>query len=289
MRTVNEIKLEMTSAFMADVAIRAKYDPANAWTNTTTFDDVFARVSIESILFYVVAVISYGLEFLLGKHVEEVAAMETRMRVGSKEWWRQLCYQWQYGDSLVFDATTNIFKYAAVDETAKILKYVDVKENAMGLAILVAEADNNGDAVIMNDAGKKAAFEVYIRKTKIAGVPITWDSFNPDTVKIALTVIYDPLVMNASGELIVGGTKPVDLAVGAYLKNIPYGSGVMNKTQIIDAIQKAEGVVDVYPDASDWLQVYNDFTGAYTAVSGQNAVSYGGSFSLDTLTISYDV
>ncbi|MFZ4707897.1 MAG: hypothetical protein ACOYMF_17990, partial [Bacteroidales bacterium] len=91
------------------------------------------------------------------------------------------------------------------------------------------------------------------------------------------------------GELIVGGSKPVDLAVAAYLQNIPYGSGVMNKTQIIDAIQQAEGVVDVYPASGSWLQVYNDFTGAYTVVTDQNAVAYGGSFSLDTLTIIYDV
>ena len=37
MRTVAEIKNEMTTAFMADNDIKAKYDPTTTWTPTTQF------------------------------------------------------------------------------------------------------------------------------------------------------------------------------------------------------------------------------------------------------------
>ena len=289
MRTVAQIKQEMTTAFMAETAIKAKYDPSGTWTNSTTFEDVFSRISLESIVFYIIAVICFGIEFLFGKHIEEVAAMETKMRVGTKEWWRQLCYSFQFGDSLMFDSSSNTFKYTSIDETAKIIKYVEVKETTMGLVLTINEADGDGNPVKLStmDMTKRNAFEAYIRKVKVAGIPLTWNSYNPDLVRITLTVIIDPLVLNASGELIVGGTKPVDLAIATYLKNIPYGSGVLNKTQIIDAIQAAEGIIDVYPTGSDWLTINNDYNPAYIAVSSQNATSYGGSFKLDALTITY--
>lgn len=289
MRTVQEIKNEMTEAFMANSDIRAKYDPNNTWTSSTTFADAFASSSLESIIFYIVAVVCYGLEFLMGSHLTEVAAYEDRMRVGAKEWWRQLCFSFQLGYNLVFNSTTNTYEYSAVDEAAKIIKYVDVRETTNGLVILVNKADGNGDPVILDtvDLTERNAFESYIRKVKVAGLPLTWNSYNPDLVKINLFVVIDPILLNASGELINGGTKPVDEAITAYLQNIPYGSGILNKTQIIDAIQSATGVIDVYPDNADWLEISTDYVPAFTPVPGQNVTAYGGSFKLDTLTITY--
>ncbi len=289
MRTVTEIKAEMTTAFMADADVKAKYDPTSTWTGTTIFSDVFAASSIESILFYIMAICAYGIEFLFGKHLIEVAALETKMRVGTKEWWRQLCLKFQLGDSLVFNSATNTYEYTTVDETHKIIKYVDIRETTSGLVMLINEADGDGKPVQMSttDLTNRNAFEAYIRKVKVAGIPLIWNSYNADKVTILLKVIYDPLIVNASGELISTGVKTVDLAIENYLKNIPYGSGTMNKTQIIDAIQSAEGVIDVYPEGSNWLQVSTDYTPAYTAVLTQNINAYGGSFALDVLTITY--
>jgi len=289
MRTVAEIKNEMTTAFMADADIKAKYDPTNTWTPTTQFSDVFASSSIESILFYIVAVICYGMEYLFGVHLTEVAAYETRMRVGTKEWWRQLCLSFQLGYSLVFNATTNTFEYSTIDDDAKIITYVDIRELANGLLILVAKSDSNGNPEKLDDVDptERNAFDAYIKKVKIAGVPLTWNSYDPDQVRITLTVKYDPLVLDSSGQLIGTTTKPVDIAVENYLANIPFGSGILNKTQLIDAIQAAEGVVDVYPDVTSWLEVSTTYIPAYTPVSAQNVTAYGGSFALNTLTVTY--
>jgi hypothetical protein len=79
----------------------------------------------------------------------------------------------------------------------------------------------------------------------------------------------------------------VNLAIAEYLQNIPFGSGVLNKTQIIDAIQKATGVIDVYPTVTGWLEVSTEYLPSFTSVSGQNITAYGGSFKLDSLTINY--
>jgi hypothetical protein len=289
MRTVKEIKNEMTAAFMADTNIRAKYDPDNNWTSSTLFDDIFASASLESIIFYTIAVCAWGLEFLFSKHIDEVLGCETKMRIGTKEWWRQLCFNFQLGYTLDFDTLSNTYKYSTIDDDAKIIKYVDVKETTNGLVMIVNEADIDGSPVKMDtvDLTNRNAFEQYIRKVKVAGVPLIWNSYTPDLLRMSLTVVIDPLVVNASGEFISNGDKPVNLAIAEYLQNIPFGSGVLNKTQIIDAIQKATGVIDVYPTVTGWLEVSTEYLPSFTSVSGQNITAYGGSFKLDSLTINY--
>lgn len=289
MRTIKEIKDEMTAAFIADVNVRAKYDPTNTWSSSTTFESVFAAASLESILFYIVSVCAYGLEFLFGKHKVEVGLLEDKMRVGTKEWWRQLCFNFQLGYNLVFNSTTNTYEYTVNDDEAKIIKFVDVKETTKGIVIVVNEADNDGNPIKMDtvDLTNRNAFNQYIKKTKITGIPMKWNSYNPDKLRILLTVLVDPLVINALGEKIIDGTKPVELAINNYLQNIPFGSSNFNKTQLIDSIQNAEGVVDVYPSSTDWLYVSTDYNPLYIPVSSQNITAYGGSFKVDSLTINY--
>jgi hypothetical protein len=288
MRTVAEIKLEMTTAFMADSDIRTLYDPAGTWAINELFDDKFAKSSVESIIFHIIAVICYGMEFLFARHVAEVATYEERMRVGTREWWRQLAFRWQYGDALTFNSATNTYEYAVIDETAKIIKYVDVRETADGLVMLVAKQGGSGPVPLASSPpDERNAFEAYIRKTKIAGIPLDWESYDADQLRMELEIVFDPLVMNTDGELISGGTKPVDLAIAAYLANIPYGSGELNKTQLIDAIQASEGVVDVYPSNASWLQVSTQYVPSWTPVLSQDLTAYGGSFAIDTLTINY--
>lgn len=289
MRTVAEIKNEMTSAFMADSDVKAKYDPNNTWTSTTLFSEVFASSSIESIIFYIVAVICYGMEYLFGVHLSEVAAYESKMRVGTKEWWRQLCLSFQLGYSLEFNATTNTYEYSTIDATSKIITYVDIRETTNGLVILVAKSDanNNPEKLDTVDLTERNAFDAYIKKVKIAGVPLAWKSYDPDQVRITLTVKYDPLVLDSAGQLIGTTTKPVDDAVSEYLANIPFGSGILNKTELIDLIWDCTGVVDVYPATSGWLEISTTYVPAYTPVVNQDVNAYGGSFALNLLTITY--
>lgn len=52
------------------------------------------------------------------------------------------------------------------------------------------------------------------------------------------------MVINASGIRLTDGSKPVLAAINDYLKGIEYG-GKFNKTKLVDAIQRVEGVLDV--------------------------------------------
>ncbi|MDD3860802.1 MAG: hypothetical protein PHW83_11430, partial [Bacteroidales bacterium] len=124
----------------------------------------------------------------------------------------------------------------------------------------------------------------YIRKVKLAGLPMVWGSYNADQIKVILTVKRNALIIDSDG--ITGGSnKPVNDALKAYIASLAFGDGVVNKTKVIDAIQSAVGVIDVYPADEDWLQVSTDETPAYTSVSGQDLSSFGGSFILQEINI----
>jgi len=283
MRTIADIKYEMTSAFMADPVIKAKYDPTNTWTNQTTFESVFSLVSLENILFYIVAVVNFGVEFLFGKHKEEVEALEAEMRIGSKQWWRNLAFSFQYGYNLIYNDLTYAFEYQTIDATAQIIKYVEVRELPQGgLYMLVAIADGNDEPIKLTDANVIAGFTTYMKLVKVAGIPFIWETYDADLVWVYLKVRYNPLIINAAGENILTGLKPVEIALKDYLKGIPYGHGRLNKTYLIDAVQKAEGVVDIFPNTAyaDWLLTQGETQLTQVAVV-QEVLAVGGSFKFD--------
>lgn len=282
MRTQTEILNEMKDAYVNDSVVRERY----GITGTVTFNDVFAQVSIESIIFYIVSVAIYFTEQLFDIHMTEVDAREDQMRIGTIAWWINLCRNFQYGDDLVYNEDTNLFEYQEVDEEVKIIKFATVREGTSGLQLLICAADGDGLPAKLDDPGpERDAFDAYIRKVKLAGLPMVWGSYNADQIKVILTVKRNALIIDSDGITIGGSNKPVNDALKTYITSLAFGDGVVNKTKVIDAIQSAVGVIDVYPADEDWLQVSTDETPAYTSVSGQDLSSFGGSFILQEINI----
>jgi hypothetical protein len=279
MRTLTEIQNEIKANYIADTTVRTRYSITDP---EATYDETFSRFSIESIIIYIVSVAIYAVEFLFAKHGEEVENREDQMRIGTIAWWRNLCKAFQYGYELTYDTETNLYKYADVDEDALIIKFAEVREGVgAGVTILVNEADEAGNPVaIPIDSPKRNAFAAYLGKLKIAGMPLTWGSYNPDRLRITLNVVYDPLLLNGTGGLLIGGESTVESAIISYLSTLDYGAGLINKTALLNAIENADGVVDAYITGSGWLEVSTDNTPEFTAVLEQNLQSYGGSFML---------
>lgn len=279
MRTIDDIKNDIKSNYINNADVRAKY----GITGNVTFDETFSPASIEAIFISVIAYIVYGLEFLFARHKEEVEAREDQMRVGTLSWWKEIIKAFQYGDELVYDENTNTYQYEDDNPDARIIKYAEVRESESGLLVLINQADgDNKPEMIPESSPIRDAFQSYLNKIKIAGIQVIWGSYNPDRIKLVLSVKYDPLVMNSSGELINTVKKPVDDALQEYLNTLTYGSGKINKTKIIDAIQASEGVVDVWAESQHWLFVSNDNNPTYTSVPGQELLSYGGSFKFES-------
>ncbi len=278
-RSINDIKKSMTDAFMADSTIREKYGLVSG----DTFSEKFSVVSLESILFYIVAACCYVLETLFDTHKKEVEEKISQAVVASVPWYHKMAMSFQYGDSLVFDETTQQFLYPKEDVTKQRVKYVAVQDNGAYIRLLVAGEQKGLPAPLSNDV--LTAFKSYMDRVKIAGVVLTVYSYPADTVEIHAKVQIDPLVIDANGVRISDGSYPVADAVDAYLKGILYG-GQFNKTKLVDAIQKVEGVTDIELECVKY-RVRGE--GEALVMSGNNYNSVGGYFVSDNLkeTIDY--
>lgn len=279
-RSINEIKKTMTDAFMADADIREKYGlPADA-----TFDESFSSVSLENILFYIVAACCHVLEVFFDTHKSEVDAKISRAVVASVPWYHKLALQFQYGDSLVFDDTTQQFVYAAQDTKKQVVKYVAVRDRGTSIQMLVAGEKDSRPEPLSDDV--LTAFKNYMNRVKIAGVVLAIRSLPSDTVSISATIYVDPLSIDRNGTRISDGSKPVETAIENYLKSILYG-GTFNKTKLVDAIQGVEGVTDVELFSCS----YSTDGKSFKVISGNNYTAEGGSFVVSGLanTLRYAV
>jgi len=267
-RTISEIKKTMTDAFMADQAVREKYK----LSSTDTYNNVFSKVVLENILFYIFAACCHFMEKLFEKYRDDVDVKISSAVVASVPWYWKMATGFQYGDALVFDEATQQYIYANEDDSKKVVKYAAVRDRGTSVEILVA-GDNNGRPVALS-TDILSAFENYMNRVKIAGVVLNIYSREADSLIINASVTVDPLVIDRNGVKISDGTRPVETAIDNYLNNIVYG-GTFNKTKLVDAIQSVEGVSDVLLGECQYKTADDQ---NYSTINGNNYTAAGGCF-----------
>lgn len=272
-RTTAEIKKQMTDAFMADETLREKY----GLEQDATWNDSFSSVSFENILLFIVAACCHVLELLMDQYLKDVNDKIASAVVASVPWYYKKALEFQWGDPLVLNETTLQYEYEKTDESKQVVKYAAVRDKGTCVQILVSGESNGSPAALSNDV--LTVFKQYMNRVKVAGVVLNINSRNSDHLQLFATITIDPLVLNTQGELHNDGTKPVESAIADYLKNIVYG-GTFNKTRLVDAIQNAEGVLDVELGECMYMA---DGEESYTTISGNNYVGVSGSYVADEL------
>lgn len=237
-RTTQEIKRQMTDAFMADPSIRERYGLREG----ERFEERFSVVSLESILFFIVAATHHVLERLFDKYREDVQHQIDSSIVATIPWYHRQALAYQHGDKLVLDDKTLQWRYPEPSESKRIVRYASIKDKGGSIQVLVSKDKGGLPEPLLED--ELRAFKAYMTAIKIAGVVLSVRSLPADTLGIRATIQVDPLVYLPSGVRIRDGKRPVEEAIRAYLKGITYG-GVFNKTKLVDAIQAVEGVVDI--------------------------------------------
>ena len=265
-RSVAEIKKSMTDAFMADATIRERYGLAV----TDTFNDRFSPVSLESILFFIVAACHYVLERLFDRYREDVEDMVANVVVASVPWYYKVALAYQDGDELVFDEKTMAYRYPTISEAKQKIRYCAVRDVGTSVQILVS-ADNNGDPVPVS-ADVLTRFKQYMNRVKVAGVILDINSYDSDNLRIKADITVDPLVIDNNGCRVADGAYPVETAITQHLKSITYG-GVFNKTRLVDAIQQVAGVLDVELKSVEYM-----VGGQWTVINGNNYQGRGGNY-----------
>lgn len=266
-RSISEIKRTMTDAFMQDEAIRKAYDLSQ---DKTRFADCFSAVSLENLLFYIVAACHYVLESIFEKFTQDVEQKISRAVVASIPWYFDKAKAFQYGDALVLNPRTFGYEYAKVDSSKQRVKYVAVRDRGASIEMLVSEEQNGKPTPLSDDV--LTAFKHYINAIKIAGVVINVRTRKADELSIAVKVVVDPLKINRQGVDIASSEKVVEHAIENYLADIVYG-GTFNKTKLVDAIQRVDGVLDVV------LGICKYKAGdEFKEIAGNNYTAVGGSF-----------
>lgn len=285
-RTTQEWKEIIGNEYMSLSAVQIIYS-LTADEISAGFSATFSIVSIENLLFYAFGYACFLIQSIVESAQESIQAIVDKNYICNDAYWHDALLGFQSGDDLTLNAITKRYEYAVIDSSKQIIKRVAVREkydaddsNKYKVFIYVA-GESNGEIIPLTNA-QKSELEPYIFKKKPSGVLTKLISGDGDTLDIALTVNYNPLLLNSDGELINDSSKPVDLAAENYIKvlNTDYFKGNLNVTRFVDSIQGATGVVDVKITGLSINSVAKtELWGTYESTNGW--------FKIGTLTVTY--
>jgi hypothetical protein len=237
-RSTTVIKQEITSSFMGNSIIQDAY----GFGDSVLFESEFSKVSLENILFDIVAFSIWVLENLFDTHKKEVDDIIEAKMPHRPSWYRTKAKAFQYGFALITD-TDKYDNTGFTDDqvlNSKIIKYAAVTPSAGQILIKIATEAAGVLAPITPE--QKASFDAYILEIADCGVKYIIVNHLPDILLLNLQIFRDPLVLDSTGMSILNGNYPVQDAINEYMKELPF-NGELVLAHFIDKLQKAEGVV----------------------------------------------
>ena len=238
-RTRAQIKQSMTSMFMGSSTISSIY----GFQTGSIFEDEFSLASLENMLFETVAFGIMLFEQLLDAHKSEVNETIAAQKTGTARWYRTKSLAFQYGFNLLSesDVFDNGSSTAQQIEASKVVKQVAVSEADDESRLIIKIAGDNGEFLAPILQPQKESFDAYIQRIKFAGIAITVINFLPDRLFLNLTIFRNPLVIDEQGNNILVGGKPVEEALLAFVRELPF-NGELIIAKLVDKLQAVEGV-----------------------------------------------
>lgn len=237
-RSVAEIKKEITGYFIANDTVISLY----GIDTSKSFEDQFSKVSVESIMFYVVAVAVWSLEVLFDKHKVEISDMIEASKPHRLKWYVNKTLAFQYGRALVNDSdvydNTNITPDQLYAE--QVVKYAAAVEQSGRIVMKVAR-ESDGERSQLTNA-QEVALLAYLKDIKDAGVRIELVNKPANAFKAVIDVYYDPMILGADLSSLAEGGTPVRDAVVDFIQNLPF-NGEYRNAALIDRLQAVPGVV----------------------------------------------
>lgn len=236
-RTRTLIKLEMTTAFMANETLAVKY----GFTVGALFADEFSIVSFENILFDIISFSIFLLEQIFDTHKKEVEDILEQKMPHRPSWYRTKAKEFQYGFDLIEDSDKYDNTGFSIDqiEASKIIKYSAVTESAGQLLIKIA-SESNGVLSPITPA-QKESFDAYIVEIADCGVRYIVVNSKPDILNLTMQIFRDSLVLDENGMSILNGNFPVREAILEYMKELPF-NGELVLAHLVDKLQQVPGV-----------------------------------------------
>lgn len=288
MRTREQIKRELVAGFMANEYMESAYgfDP------NVPFDVQFSLTSFENVLFEIIAFFHYVLEQMFETHKTETMTAIANQKIHRAPQIRQSLLGFQYGFSLR-PGTDEWQNGAATDEQiaeSKIIKYAAVVESddeKRVICKIATEIENELSPITEEQMESVSAF---VKEIKPPGVPYTVINYLPDLLSLNVRIFRDPLVLTSNGIHRVNGTKPVEVALLEFMKELPF-NGELQLQELANKLERTDGVKLVQIDSAEraWLDPDNGSYGDFTAIDVR-AIPVSGYFKItDFNGISYVV
>lgn len=241
-RTTVLIKEEITANFMSDTTIRAAY----GFSEGAVFESEFSKVSFESILFDVFAFSLFLFEKLFDQHKLEIDTAILEQKSGTPRWYRNMALAFQYGFDLMYDSDqfeNTDFTLEQI-EASKIIKYSSVTESLESNKLTIKVAGDDGDFLVPLTAPQLESFSEYMQEIKYAGVGLNILNSPADRLILKMAVYRDVLVIDENGNSIKNGGKPIEVAIKAYMKSLPF-DGELLLNDLIAKLRTVDGVNNV--------------------------------------------
>ncbi len=252
MRSRQEIKTLITSEFMRNALVAEKY----GFTVGSSFQAEFSILSLENILFDIVAFAVYTLELLFGQHKIELTEMLYNQKSGRLAWYRDKLLRFQFGFNLLPDSDeyNNAGATDAEIENSRIIRYSAATEADDQSRVILKIAGESGGELAPITQAQREAVEEYIERFRYAGIPLTLINYEPDLLYIGMKIYRDPLVLDANGTNIRTGIQPVIEAINDFLLELPF-DGEFVIQSLVDKLQLVEGVLIAHPIniATAWI------------------------------------
>lgn len=201
-----------------------------------------SKVAIWRLWAWVTAVAINIHEKIFDLHKAEIEARALEIPTGTAIWYHEQALKFQFGDSLTWNGVAYV--YPTITPANQIVKLVAVVDLSFLVRIKAAKLDGGGNPIPLT-APELSAFEGYIIQIKFAGTSTIVTSSVADDLQVDYFIKYDPLVMAPDGSLLDDpATFPVKDAINAYASSLPF-NGKLTLMELTDAVQLAEGVVDV--------------------------------------------
>lgn len=296
-RSIDEIKAEIATAFISQEVVRSAY----GLDDNATFDKAFSPISIESVLFYIVASCIWVLECLFDRHTAEVETRIEALRPHTLRWYVSKTLEYMHNGKFVLTdgvVAADYYDVSGLTETEiekkRIVKYAVATESNTQVFIKVAKSSANGRPTQLTP-NELSGLEYYLSQIKDAGVAIKVLNEPADKMNVELVVLYDPSVLTAEyltpddadeeiRELkitsIDNDAEVITAAVQEVIARLPF-NGEYRNSDLMAAVQAVKGVevVDIAV-----VEVCANGSENYTPVVGYRR-PYSGYYELNRITI----
>jgi len=239
-RELSEIKQQITDEWINNETIKERYGLAPG----QTFEQQFSKVSIENILFNVVAFAIWFFEKLLDLNKEEINDEIAKSRIHTQKWYREKAMAFLFGynlnDSDEYDTTGLTDEQIA---TAKIIANAAPIKMQGYLRLKVVK--RVGDELAPLEPAELNAFTSYMNYVTDAGTYVIPTTNIADDLKLTLDIYYNPLVLAGDGSRLDGTAQnPVLDAINSYLKSLRF-NGSFVESKLEKEIEAVDGVIMV--------------------------------------------